>query len=428
MQTKSITTLFILILLSLLSFVSNSHAEWNLQDSYVEDNLYDVFFENENDGWAVGWGVSRGAVILETNDGGEFWMPQVQYAGTYLFSITFVDEDNGWAAGYNSATSSAMLMRTEDGGAEWTRELFRDTFGFYVVDFPSADVGYACGYGGSIYKTSDGGDDWNRLNTGTQLVFRTMHFVSEEVGIALAGTEYYNPSKVYRTEDGGESWDMIEDFGNSLVAASIHMFDENTGIIVGNDGREAIYRTTDGGDNWEIVYRTQSSAVIQALTFDGDSGIAAGGGGRIHITEDGGENWELEDVVDEMGDYIFATHLIGNDAYIVGQGGSIMKNQLPQNVDSDQIILLPNRSRLIGNFPNPFNSETVINYDLSLGSELSFQVYDLSGAMLIDRDLGFRRSGKHSLKFSGDKLSSGIYYYRIKSVGFEQTNRMILLK
>ena len=43
-------------------------------------------------------------------------------------------------------------------------------------------------------------------------------------------------------------------------------------------------------------------------------------------------------------------------------------------------------------------------------------------------DNGIRNSGMHSVMFDGGKISSGIYYYRLKADGFEQVCKMLLMK
>lgn len=83
---------------------------------------------------------------------------------------------------------------------------------------------------------------------------------------------------------------------------------------------------------------------------------------------------------------------------------------------------------LCQNYPNPFNPETSIKYQIPLAGNVNIKVYDSLGrevATLVNKE---QSAGNYEVKFNGNNLSSGIYFYRIKSGGFEKTNKMLLLK
>lgn len=92
---------------------------------------------------------------------------------------------------------------------------------------------------------------------------------------------------------------------------------------------------------------------------------------------------------------------------------------------------------LFQNFPNPFNPRTVINYSIAARSHVSIKVYDVVGnevAILINEE---KQAGSHSIEFviGDNKLSSGIYFYRIaihsdriKAGNYIETKKMVFLK
>ncbi|MCY7362260.1 MAG: DUF1501 domain-containing protein [Ignavibacteria bacterium] len=83
------------------------------------------------------------------------------------------------------------------------------------------------------------------------------------------------------------------------------------------------------------------------------------------------------------------------------------------------------------NFPNPFNPVTRINYTLKKSSNVSLKVYDVSGKIVQTLTDSFKSAGEYSVTFdvSGrSQLSSGIYFYKLKTDGFEDTKRMTLIK
>lgn len=89
----------------------------------------------------------------------------------------------------------------------------------------------------------------------------------------------------------------------------------------------------------------------------------------------------------------------------------------------------PSSYSLSQNYPNPFNPVTNINYELPVNGIVSIVVFDILGrevARLVSNE--FREAGKYTAQFNGNRLSSGVYFYRLKSGSFIQTRRMVLLK
>ena len=83
---------------------------------------------------------------------------------------------------------------------------------------------------------------------------------------------------------------------------------------------------------------------------------------------------------------------------------------------------------LHGNYPNPFNPETKIVFDLAEAGHVSLRVFDLLGrevARVVDREMV---QGRHNVEFRADGLSSGVYLYRLEANGFADQQKMLLLK
>lgn len=80
------------------------------------------------------------------------------------------------------------------------------------------------------------------------------------------------------------------------------------------------------------------------------------------------------------------------------------------------------------NYPNPFNPSTKIDFTLPVDSQVSLNVYDITGklvAVLIDSEM---QAGFHTVDFNASALSSGVYFYAIKTGDFSKTVKMILTK
>jgi hypothetical protein len=80
------------------------------------------------------------------------------------------------------------------------------------------------------------------------------------------------------------------------------------------------------------------------------------------------------------------------------------------------------------NYPNPFNPWTTITFTLKYDEKVSLRVYNVLGKQVADLTEQNYSKGKHSIKFYGTNLSSGVYYYRIETGSFIQTKKMVLIK
>jgi hypothetical protein len=64
---------------------------------------------------------------------------------------------------------------------------------------------------------------------------------------------------------------------------------------------------------------------------------------------------------------------------------------------------------LIECYPNPFNDETVISYQLTEPSEVSFGVFDILGRQITWFDQGLQSDGSHEIRWTPENLSAGVY-------------------
>ncbi len=82
----------------------------------------------------------------------------------------------------------------------------------------------------------------------------------------------------------------------------------------------------------------------------------------------------------------------------------------------------------IENYPNPFNPTTVIRYQLPEAGQVSIKVYDMQGQEVADLVNEVKTSGVYAVKFNATHLSSGTYFYVIRTNNYSETKKMILMK
>ncbi|OGU65020.1 MAG: hypothetical protein A2440_09240 [Stygiobacter sp. RIFOXYC2_FULL_38_25] len=84
--------------------------------------------------------------------------------------------------------------------------------------------------------------------------------------------------------------------------------------------------------------------------------------------------------------------------------------------------------KLVQNFPNPFNPETVIKFELPQASFVKLRVYNTLGEEVGNLINEKKDAGIYSVDFNAKHLPSGVYLYRLETNGYTQTKKMILLK
>ena len=96
------------------------------------------------------------------------------------------------------------------------------------------------------------------------------------------------------------------------------------------------------------------------------------------------------------------------------------------------------RTQVLANYPNPFNPETWIPYQLREDSNVQIFIYDAHGALVQRLDIGHQKAGTYTQRAraahwngkntSGERVASGVYFYVFTAGDFEATRKMLILK
>ena len=135
-------------------------------------------------------------------------------------------------------------------------------------------------------------------------------------------------------------------------------------------------------------------------------------------------NWNLatDDMVIQNG-YLYT----GNGCYVL----NIL--DLNQIVKIENLTLVPLSTLNLRNYPNPFNPETTISFEISKPGDVILDVFNLKGQLIKRLINNQMTAGKHNVIWDGKDnngkiCSSGVYYYRIESNGITETKKMVLMK
>ena len=109
--------------------------------------------------------------------------------------------------------------------------------------------------------------------------------------------------------------------------------------------------------------------------------------------------------------------------------------EMPPPADSAETML---QTRLLQNYPDPFNPETWIPYELAEDSVVSIKIYDTMGILVRSFDLGLQRRGSYvesskalywnGANDNGETVSSGVYFYTLETDDFSESKRLVILK
>lgn len=224
--------------------------------------------------------------------------------------VFFLNENLGWAAnGYYSA-----VYKTTDGGINWTLQVTGAMLGgshyFRNIEFLDENIGFLGTLNQKFYKTTDGGTTWN-------LVTNITPNPNAICGLDCVGTStvygcgaYFSPAHIIKSTDSGNTWQFIDmsAYANALV--DINFLDENTGFVSGNNATGGvILKTTDGGITWTQLLNTGTNGdyvwKLQVLNSNnnvifGSVEAASPNIGRLAKSSDGGATWTLQNAPETM--------------------------------------------------------------------------------------------------------------------------------
>jgi|WetSurMetagenome_2_1015567.scaffolds.fasta_scaffold02875_3 hypothetical protein len=179
--------------------------------------------------------------------------------------------------------------------------------------------------------------------------------------------------------------------------------------------KDAVFKVNISTGDTTIVGHTGLNQLTNDLVFD--------------------ENLNLYGVIgiaSELNDFISINPNNGSGT-IIGSVG--MKNILglaylgssPTSVENNADNF-PSEYELFQNYPNPFNPSTKIEFRIAELGLITLKVYDVLGNELMTLVNEQKQAGNYEVEFNASSLTSGVYFYQLKSGNLTQTKKMVLLK
>lgn len=231
---------------------------------------------------------------------GQDWieLPNSPQDGTRFDDIFFLNENLGWAANGGGAS----VWKTEDGGDSWELQ-FEDSGYFRNIEFINENVGFLGTLNNKFYRTVNGGDDWELVTIDpSPSAICGMDAVGDNTIYGVGA--FFSPAYLIKSTDGGDTFTYkdMSDYADGLV--EILMMDELHGYTSGRgfDGG-VILETFDGGDTWTEIFSTGlvGEYVWKLQVRDGNKifgSVESASQGKLVKSFDGGVTWETKNFLD----------------------------------------------------------------------------------------------------------------------------------
>lgn len=390
-----------------------------------------------------------------------------------------------------SAGTRGSVFKSINAGSSWDTLLYGVDVAQLAISPEDTEIMYAALAGANfsppgVIKTLDGGDTWFKADSGIYVDWETsvvpITIDPKHPDTVYAGTGGFFGGTLYRTVNAGLFWEDIgEDIlDNNIRTVAVDWRDART-LFVGTIGINQIFKTVDFGENWDVVGEWEKSGGVKAVVIDnatpttvyagiyqfglmkstnGASTWVESGHGltedrinaivqspansdEIYVgtyedgvfrSKNGGSTWEeMNSGLTNSWVVSLAISSTGDEVYC-GTYDGIHKASIGLSVrESNDDRHNSSTVALDQNFPNPFNDETLIKYEIDRVSNVSIYIYDISGKRVMTLVDEFKTPGLHLISWSGKdrdgkKLSSGIYLCQLSMGSQKQTRKVVLLR
>jgi hypothetical protein len=243
---------------------------------------------------------------------------------------------------------------------------------------------------------------------------------------ALSGVRWYNN-------------DELTVFPNILVASGYAdvppFFDD--GVVVAEEVGGAEVAWSEVGFSQGVVSETGTLYVIFQLPAN-QEGVESGiGPGFGHVPADSTSCVFLSADGDEWLRLVTDYQLLVDPVYTIREPGMVSLKcagpalEMPAEAMEEEVVIA--RTELLRPYPNPFNPMARISFTLKNPGHVRLSVYDIRGRLVKDLENGFMDTGRYEIPWLGrdqsdQRVSSGVYFARLRADGQIMTQRLLLIK
>jgi photosystem II stability/assembly factor-like uncharacterized protein len=331
---------------------------------------------------------------------------------------------------------------------------------------------YLCGVEGKLYMTRDAlifnkATEWIKMTTLTGIPSAIA--ISGDGDVALVGTVEGN---LYRVSGLSHAYtpaqacvdstacvvtfDVLTGFaGQAVTGISINPANSNDVLVsLGNYGNNAyVYKSTDGGYAFTSVQGNLPKVPAYSCLIEKSTGLLIAGTEHGIYTSADGNTWtksgeltcpvmdlkqasqpnhdtKIDILYDEMGNQTYVIYPgVFNEGMIYAgtYGAGIMKcSTYKEGSDLGVDEIVTENNIQVNVYPNPVRGTAQFSFTMAENGNVSYQVYDLAGRMMVSNNLGFYTEGEHTATFNAEDLATGTYIIRVMAGNKTNTAKFLV--
>ncbi|NOS85980.1 MAG: T9SS type A sorting domain-containing protein [Ignavibacteria bacterium] len=405
----------ILLVIAMCSFyVQSVNSQWqlvlNASSVYSMTAYSSIIFAGTNSG------------VYRSVDNGVSWSPtsfnvtQPVHAMTNSQNVILAGTSSGHGVYYSTNFGSTWVQSSLNNKV--VRSLGSSSDGSPYV--------YAGTHSFGVYKSTNYGLNW----TQTTLNNRDVYSLAVSQYQVFAGTT--NSSGVYVSDNDGTSWSPTSLNNQNVYALAVTLPPTNYVYAGTSNG---VFRSTNNGSTWtQTLYN-----FTKALLVRGDSVFAGTSSSGIYLSTNYGVNWSQLNQglgngnATSIGGFCKTSFNPPNINYEFAgcdgtSGTGLYRTSTTFTGITPVKSQMPTGFSLGQNYPNPFNPVTNIEFSILGSGFVKLAIFDITGReleTLVNENLN---AGTYNADWNAENFSSGVYFYRIETVEFTETKKMVLLK
>jgi photosystem II stability/assembly factor-like uncharacterized protein len=462
---------------------------WDTTSSLFDVQLVHSLLQGSDSALYAGTAINGD--VFKSTDWGTSWQNTGELVNAFRVSSLIEAFDGTFYAGVDSPVYGKVVFKSTNDGASWdtTGDLdsARVVYSLLQGSDGSLYAGTGFGFPRAIFKSTNSGFTWTKI--WDSLAGNVRALIEGYDGALYAGGDV---GFVYKSTDGGVTWFDTGAINPRRGILSLLQASDST-IYAGSI--ENIFKSTDFGNSWIPSGPLPATRFVNVIIEGSDGHLYAGlsntGGiyksayfdsgylvSSIFDTGDWGTSYGIMDWVETLsGQSIDMKVRTSLDSLMTGavpwdSMPTVIKGQdissLPSVNDGDRYaqyrvevitsdldvtpvlhevsiffnpvgieeitdFLSPiHKVSLLQNYPNPFQQHTTIKYDIPISTNVSLQIYDLSGRLVKTLVEDKQKVGNYSVNWNGKNLngeivSNGVYFYQLE-LGSGQRSKIITKK
>ena len=446
-----------LVILCIIFLSSTAFGQWyveveNLRDSVTGEHISVTDF---NQSWVfsrfyLGPATDSCLIYKRGKNGWQCINSNTDMPTRKITCINGRDSNFAWVG-----TSDGKIYRTSNGGVNWILQVNSAGPNAFInsIKFSEINSGFGVAYSDppvtnsrifKVYKTRDGGSSWQaydyNFNVSSIGVTHSLSLTdSNHIWIGLYDQTFEaNAPKIAFTTNGGESWSIsLLPLQGNIVLQTAFMPDNLHGIVsVQSYTTNPCYiaRTSNGGQTWFTQTLPVQDLSYSIVPIPGTQiWYRSNLNGGAWKTTNNGVNWiDLQQPLEFEQNLFMDAKMINGVVYARFMLNSkrilMYRDSIGTTGINENPLSVSQNIRLFDNYPNPFNPETTISFEIPSRDFIKLSVLDIAGREIEVLKNEILPGGTYNAKWDAKNFPSGIYFYRIESSSFSETKKMILIK